>query len=503
MGIFNRSITVANRKVIAAQLANLLSVTEPVPDSFEGIPILNNQKSWFFGYARDRQPDDIDKLWEIFSAALTFSESDDSASRSSFSRAYDEASRIKGVGWNLTMGLYWIRPWVFPTLDSQSRRYIKDHLDIDIDTHGHGGRCSADDYLNLMAVLDNCFHETSSPVHSFPELSLAAWNHEGIEDSHESQSPATHGLTETTAAIAEKSAEYQPYTVSSIIEDGCFLPRDKIESILGRLRAKKNLILQGPPGTGKSWLAKRLAFALTGCRDEKRIRAVQFHPNLSYEDFIRGWRPSGDGRLDLVDGPFLKMVRTAIDNPETRYIVVIEEINRGNPAQILGEMLTLLEADKRTPEEALALSYPRYDSERVFIPDNLFVVGTMNIADRSLALVDLALRRRFAFVDLEPALGKPWKEWLQFRCGIEAEDISEIERRMTKLNDDIANDPGLGSQFRIGHSYVTPPSGIRIESARTWFRQVVETEIRPLLDEYWFDAPGKAAQAEKHLLDGF
>jgi len=214
--------------------------------------------------------------------------------------------------------------------------------------------------------------------------------------------------------IDEVSAE--PYSIDDILADGCFMERAELERLIDRLRAKKNLILQGPPGTGKTWLAKRLAFALIGQCDHRKLRAVQFHPNLSYEDFVRGWRPSGDGKLSLVDGAFMEAVVAARETSHP-YVVVIEEINRGNPAQILGEMLTLLEADKRSPHEALELCYRRKPDERIYIPDNLYVIGTMNIADRSLALVDLALRRRFAFVDLEPRLGQPWRQWLNHNRG--------------------------------------------------------------------------------------
>ena len=149
------------------------------------------------------------------------------------------------------------------------------------------------------------------------------------------------------------------------------MDRDEIQNLLKRLRDKKNLILQGPPGTGKTWLAKRLAYALMGQRDHQRLRAVQFHPNLSYEDFIRGWRPSGDGKLSLVDGAFMEAVEDA-RNTTLPFVVVIEEINRGNPAQIFGEMLTLLEADKRNPDEVLELSYRKAPNERVYIPSNLY-----------------------------------------------------------------------------------------------------------------------------------
>ena len=292
------------------------------------------------------------------------------------------------------------------------------------------------------------------------------------------------------------------YSIDDITTDGCFLPQSKIEMVLKRLQAKKNIILQGPPGTGKTWIAKRLAFALIGQRDDSKIRAVQFHPNLSYEDFIRGWRPSGEGKLTLVDGPFMEMIKTAIDDPESKYVIVIEEINRGNPAQVFGEMLTLLEADKRSPNEALELSYRKTAGERVYIPSNLYVVGTMNIADRSLALVDLALRRRFAFIDLEPTLGEAWRDWVRDKNGIDSEFLDNIEQRISALNDEITKDPSLGAQFQIGHSYVTPAVGMNITDAKEWFVEVVETEIGPLLDEYWFDDLEKSRKAQKRLTEG-
>ncbi|MCB2080428.1 MAG: AAA family ATPase, partial [Novosphingobium sp.] len=190
--------------------------------------------------------------------------------------------------------------------------------------------------------------------------------------------------------MESEDAQFAPYDTASILEDGCFLTQAELDDILERLRTKKNLILQGPPGTGKTWLAKRLSHALIGTKERKvtraRTRVIQFHPSLSYEDFVRGYRPGGKEGLALVDGAFLEAVEAARALGDRPFVVVIEEINRGNPAQIFGEMLTLLEEDKRNEEEAIELAYRREVGERVYIPKNLYVIGTMNIADRSLAL---------------------------------------------------------------------------------------------------------------------
>ncbi len=294
----------------------------------------------------------------------------------------------------------------------------------------------------------------------------------------------------------------EAYTTESIISDGCFLDASRLVAILDRLKARKNLILQGPPGTGKTWLAKRLAFVLIGSKSERQMRPFQFHPNLSYEDFVRGWRPNVHGRLDLVDGPFLNSINDSHKDPCNTYVVVIEEINRGNPAQIFGEMLTLLEADKRYEDEALPLSYPRDHRERVHIPSNFYIIGTMNVADRSLALVDFALRRRFAFFDLEPAFGELWRNWVNVQYKIDTEFLADVEERVRALNKTISEDNLLGPQFRIGHSFVTPTTGVPITNPNEWFTQVVNTEIGPLLAEYWFDDPEKARSECKRLLHG-
>ncbi|GAB3340349.1 McrB family protein [Marilutibacter aestuarii] len=511
MGTFNRSMTDANRKTIAGELAKLLGVTVPVPPSFEGIPVLNNQRSWFFAYADKRGAGDIDALWKVFVAASKMVDGDQLDTRDAFIRAYDEATQVWGVAWNLSTGLYWAHPWEFLTLDSQSRHYINKRLGLNVAISGQQGPCDGRTYLKLLDDLRSRFGEDGYPVHSFPDLSLASWMYKDPVDE-----PVPAGDIATTAGAEQETegevheafqgaAPIVPYSVEDILEDGCFLERAEIDRLLDRLRTKKNLILQGPPGTGKTWLAKRLAFALMGQKDDSKVRAVQFHPNLSYEDFVRGWRPTGEGKLSLADGVFMEAIKAASKEPSSKFVVVIEEINRGNPAQIFGELLTLLEAGKRTPNEALELCYPDADGKRrpVHIPENLYVVGTMNIADRSLALVDLALRRRFAFVGLEPRLGQIWREWVAKECAVDPGLVADIERRIADLNEQIAADARLGKQFRIGHSYVTPAHRLEAGDTKKWFQQVVETEIGPLLDEYWFDAPDEAQKAIARLTQGW
>jgi 5-methylcytosine-specific restriction protein B len=511
MGTFNRSMTDANRKTIASELAKLLGVTVPVPPSFEGIPVLNNQRSWFFAYADKRGPSDIDTLWKVFVVAHGIVEDDQPGTRDDFIQAYDEATQVWGVAWNLSTGLYWTHPWEFLTLDSQSRHYINKRLGLNVAISGQQGPCDAGSYLKLVDDLRARFSEDDYPVHSFPDLSLASWMYNDPNDEIVSSDNAEDGVAEDQVTVSAAREAFQvaapiiPYSVEAILNDGCFLARAEIELQLDRLRAKKNLILQGPPGTGKTWLAKRLAFALMGQKDDSKVRAVQFHPNLSYEDFVRGWRPTGEGKLSLADGVFMEAIKAASKDPSSKFVVVIEEINRGNPAQIFGELLTLLEAGKRTPSEALELCYPDADGKRrpVHIPENLYVIGTMNIADRSLALVDLALRRRFAFVGLEPRLGFVWRDWVVKECAVDPVLVEDIEQRFFTLNDQIAADARLGKQFRIGHSYVTPAHRLESGDTKKWFQQVVETEIGPLLDEYWFDAPDEAQKAIARLTQGW
>ncbi len=298
----------------------------------------------------------------------------------------------------------------------------------------------------------------------------------------------------------EPTPDVDSYSISDVVDEGCFIPRRNLEQFLGALEEKKNLILQGPPGTGKTWLAKRLGYALIGEKSRKYLRAIQFHPSTSYEDFVRGWRPSAEGKLVLSDGVFLEIVAAAHADPGHKYVLVIEEINRGNLAQVFGELLTLLESEKRIPTEAIELTYRTKDEPPLHLPENLYIIGTMNLADRSLAIVDFALRRRFAFAELEPLFNQAWRDWVYSHNGVPMRDLEAIAQRIGEVNASIASDPSLGEQYRIGHSFFTPSPTRKITNTQEWVQRVVRREIGPLLSEYWFDEPERVASEETRLL---
>lgn len=291
-----------------------------------------------------------------------------------------------------------------------------------------------------------------------------------------------------------------PYSVGDVIADGVFLREDEIRQAIARLATKKALVLQGAPGVGKTFLAKKLAYALMEARDDARITTVQFHPSYSYEDFVRGYRPGDQaGKFELKDGPFWLLCARAGADPDRRHVLIIDEINRGSLSQVFGELFMLLEPDKRGRRNAVTPLYRRSDDETFFVPDNVYVIATMNIADRSLALVDFALRRRFAFFTLQPQFANPaFCAWLRDRKMSETM-VERIIQRMATLNGRIAADPQLGPAFRVGHSFFCPRGDDFSSLDMSWFQGVVDTEIVPLLDEYWHDSPEKVSAASEEL----
>ena len=267
-----------------------------------------------------------------------------------------------------------------------------------------------------------------------------------------------------------------------------FLPPTRFNRLLTSLQYRKNLILQGPPGTGKTFIAQRIAWCLIGHKDNGPIEMVQFHQSYAYEDFVEGFRPTETGGFTLKPGVFRRFCERARANPDTPHVFIIDEINRGNLSRIFGELLMLIEHDKRSEDYAVALTY---SDMRFHVPANVHILGMMNTADRSLALVDYALRRRFAFETLEPAYGtKHGRNAFADHLTAKGADPALPRRvceRMDQLNKMIRDDRELGRGFEVGHSYFVPDNGV--EPTDDWYRHIVDTQIAPLLREYWFDSP--------------
>jgi 5-methylcytosine-specific restriction protein B len=250
-----------------------------------------------------------------------------------------------------------------------------------------------------------------------------------------------------------------------------------VVELLNTLEYKKNIILQGAPGVGKTHTAKRLAYAKMGCKDDSRILQVQFHQNYTYDDFIQGLRPNVDGGFTVETGPFYNICKQAENDKKHRdYFIVIDEINRGNMSKILGEAFSLIEKDHRNEKIQL-----RGNGEKFGVPDNLYIIGTMNTADRGLVQLDYALRRRFAFITTNPAFKS--SGFRQLMTNSNNIKFNKIAKEITKLNEAICNDEMLGKGFMIGHSYFCLGRPVTTED----LKRIVDYEIMPLLEEYWYD----------------
>lgn len=633
-GSFNKGITNANRIALLEQFAKQFSIKAAVPTEFDGIPVVMNLSAWFFAYKENRGEHDIDNLWELLEKAIAYSDEASADNKNAFITAYDTVSKQKMIKWNITMGLYWVRPYTFINLDSTNRAFITDvdnmpHYFTTIFSDINKGIPDGTSYLFMCEQAKNALKQKEYEYHSFPELSYCAWKNnqetpdepatnrvdsnvkeidywiyspgdnacmwdefynlgimgigwddvtdlkeftskeeikdymkkvydpsysyknnahclwqfaneikigdvifvkkgmhkiigkgvvtsEYIYDSaretykhirkvewtnkgeweHPGQavmktltciSPYPDYVQRLLSLFAEDILEetseqieikYPPYTKDDFLNK-VYMDEDTYNTLTELLEAKYNVILQGAPGVGKTFAAKRLAYSIMGQKDTSRVAMVQFHQSYSYEDFIQGYRPSKDG-FELVNGAFYKFCKEAEEDNERPYFFIIDEINRGNLSKILGELMMLIEKDKRGEKIKLL-----YSNEWFTVPQNVRIIGMMNTADRSLALMDYALRRRFAFFDLAPAFSSEgFKNYLSEK---DSPKLEKLIAAVESLNSTISTDESLGDGFRIGHSYFCTDDEITDE----WLKSVVEYEVIPLIKEYWFDEPTK------------
>ena len=281
----------------------------------------------------------------------------------------------------------------------------------------------------------------------------------------------------------------EPYSDERFLNE-VFVGEDDLVAMKALLKRKRNIILQGSPGTGKTFAAKRLAYAMMGEVDESRTQIVQFHQNTTYDDFVVGYRPNGEGGFEIQDGVFVRFCKRALADPGRSYFFIIDEINRANISKVFGELLMLIEADHRGESVTLTVG-----EGRMSVPENLYIIGMMNTADRGLALIDYALRRRFAFFGMKPALDNP-----QFAKKIEDAQngkLSELVKQVVSINKTIAADSTLGAGFCIGHSYFCLESPVSDEDVAS----VIRYEIEPLIEEYWFDDQNKVREC-RAMLEG-
>ncbi len=341
---------------------------------------------------------------------------------------------------------------------------------------------------------DYYYHE-SDP--NYPHRRSVRWTHTG-EWPHPNGQAAMKTLTDVTPYtdyvdklcalfttedsddIEEQAIIFPAYDEADFLAD-VYMGADEYETLVGLIRNKKNVILQGAPGVGKTYAAKRLAYSMMGVKDQNRVMMIQFHQSYSYEDFIMGFRPSETG-FELKKGAFYTFCKRAEIDSENEYFFIIDEINRGNLSKIFGELFMLIESDKRGIQLQLL-----YSDEKFAVPKNVYIIGMMNTADRSLAMLDYALRRRFAFYEMCP--GFETDGFRGYRMALGNEKFDKLIHCVESLNAVISADESLGDGFCIGHSYFCNLSADTITDRK--LSDIVEYELIPLLKEYWFDEPLK------------
>ena len=458
---FNRGISNQNRINILIEIAKKFDINIKVPEKFSGVPVMLAIKSRFFDTKDAQAKIDIEYLWNIFEASINYADNNTNENREAFIKYYDLAKDIKGVKWSLTIGLYWIRPYNYVNLDETNREFLKDKFP----KYYKKSLPNGEEYLNLCNEL---LEDIKKNIKNLPELSQAAWKY------GENPPPPP--------------PPKEPYTKDNFLQE-VYINDKEYDKLKNLILDKKNIILQGSAGVGKSYAAKRLAYSIIGEKDNERVKMIQFHQSYSYEDFIIGYRPNENG-FELKEGVFYKFCKEA-EKDGRDYFLIIDEINRGNISKIFGELFMLIENDKRGEEYALELVYK--DDEKFFVPENLYIIGLMNTADRSLAMLDYALRRRFAFYDMKPAFKS--EQFKEYQKNLKNSKFDNLIKKVEELNEVIKED--LGEGFCIGHSYFCNLETVEIDKLSL----IIEFELIPLLKEYWFDDKEKVNTWIKNLTD--
>ena len=296
--------------------------------------------------------------------------------------------------------------------------------------------------------------------------------------------------SESEETNEEDMPDYPEYTVDDFLDD-VYIDEEQYDTLVSLLRTKKNIILEGAPGVGKTFAAKRLAYSIMGVKDINRVMMVQFHQSYAYEDFVMGFRPTETG-FELREGAFYSFCKKASDDKDNEYFFIIDEINRGNISKIFGELFMLIENDKRGSSNKIRLLY---QNEMFYIPGNVYISGMMNTADRSLAMLDYALRRRFAFYDLKPAFDSDG--FKAYQQELDNPTFDKLISSIKRLNEQISTDDSLGEGFMIGHSYFCNFEQDEVDDIR--LSDIIEYEIIPMLKEYWFDEPDKVRNWSEEL----
>ena len=366
--------------------------------------------------------------------------------------------------------------WELYLSESEEADAVKINNDIDWARH----------YLNYEGILDplsavgiwslSRLGETIKISDDLAGMIIAKWIRIKTAERNGKKRPIID-LTPYYEHISDSEGEQlDSYTEKDFLNE-VFMEKNRYRMLVQLIRHKKNVIFQGAPGVGKTFAAKRLAYSMMGEKDDSRIAFIQFHQNYSYEDFIMGYKPDG-AEFSLKEGIFYSFCQKAANHPEKEYFFIIDEINRGNLSKIFGELLMLIESDYREYKAILA-----YSGRPFSVPANLYIIGMMNTADRSLAMIDYALRRRFSFFTIEPSFDS--EGFKAYQESLHNETFDALIAQITELNQTIQRDDSLGAGFCIGHSYFCLSQGE--QCTEEWMRGIVEFDIIPMLQEYWFD----------------